>query len=242
MTIYSDFPENGDWSFQDPASPWMFAIVDLNERVSFYLIIILTVVSWFIIKVTLFKDVKNFPLIRNNHGNTIELGWTLAPAFILWCIGLPSLKLLYLMDEILEAEITVKVQGQQWYWTYEYSDYINSLNETISFDSFMVDEYSLELGDLRNLTVDNYLVLPVNTNIRILTTSTDVIHCFAVPSLAMKLDAIPGRLNTTGLLINRKSTFYGQCSELCGVLHGMMPIGVKAVNVPQYLNFLASNS
>lgn len=145
------------------------------------------------------------------------------------------------MDEILEAEITVKVQGQQWYWTYEYSDYINSLNETISFDSFMVDEYSLELGDLRNLTVDNYLVLPVNTNIRILTTSTDVIHCFAVPSLAMKLDAIPGRLNTTGLLINRKSTFYGQCSELCGVLHGMMPIGVKAVNVPQYLNFLASN-
>lgn len=124
-------------------------------------------------------------------------------------------------------------------WSYEYSDYVDS-NENIAFDSFMVDEDSQEIGDLRNLTVDNYMVLPVNTSIRLLVTSNDVIHSFAIPSQAIKSDAIPGRLNATGFIINRPSTFYGQCSELCGVMHGFMPIGIKAVNLPDYLNYIDS--
>ena len=112
--------------------------------------------------------------------------------------------------------------------------------EGISFDSFLVDESDLELGDLRLLTVDNYLVLPINTNIRMLITSNDVIHSFAIPSLGVKCDAVPGRINSLGLIINRPSTYYGQCSELCGILHGFMPIGVKAVDLPSYLSWVQS--
>lgn len=123
----------------------------------------------------------------------------------------------------MEPEQTIKAIGNQWYWSYESMNY--------NFDSFMIDELMLEYGQLYNQTVDNALILPINTSIRILVTSVDVIHSFAVPSLALKLDAIPGRINSTGLIINRPATFYGQCSELCGVLHGMMPImicGIRA--------------
>lgn len=125
-------------------------------------------------------------------------------------------------------------------WNYEYSDYVDS-GVSINFDSFMISESDLELGDLRLLAVDSYLVLPINTSIRLLVSSNDVIHSFAMPSLALKADAIPGRLNSTGLIINRPSTFYGQCSELCGVLHGFMPIGLHAVTIPSYLNFIESH-
>lgn len=112
-----DFPERWEYGFQDPGSPWMFALVDLNERITFYQIIILSVVLWFMIRTISFSPVKNQPLIHNTHGNTLEQGWTITPALILWAIGLPSLKLQYLMDEILEAEITVKANGSQWYWS-----------------------------------------------------------------------------------------------------------------------------
>jgi cytochrome c oxidase subunit 2 len=233
--IWADFAEKWSLSFQDPATPWMYAIIDLHDRIIFYLIIILIVVLWFLISATFNTNPINF-----YHGNLIELIWTLTPASILWAIGLPSLKLLYMIDEILDANLTIKAIGNQWYWSYEYTDYIDSLDKTIAFDSFMIDEYSLEEGDLRLLTVDNYLVLPINTSIRLLVTSNDVIHSFAIPSLALKLDAIPGRLNSTGILITRSSTFYGQCSELCGVLHGFMPIGLHSVDLPSYLNFLRS--
>jgi cytochrome c oxidase subunit 2 len=122
--------------------------------------------------------------------------------------------------------------GSQWFWSYSY--------DGVSFDSFMIADSDLNLGDLRQLAVDNYLVLPINTSIRLVVSSNDVIHSFAVPSIALKVDAIPGRLNAAGVIINRPSTFYGQCSELCGVLHGFMPIGLHAVNIPNYLNFLDS--
>lgn len=138
------------------------------------------------------------------------------------------------MDEILDTEITVKAIGNQWYWSYEYTD----LDLNINFDSFLIADSDLILGDLRLLTVDNYLILPINTSIRLLITSNDVIHSFAIPSLAIKCDAIPGRLNSTGLIFTRPSTYYGQCSELCGILHGFMPIGIHAVNLNSYLNFL----
>lgn len=231
--IYGDYPQKGQLGFQDPASDWMYAIIDLHDRIVFYLIILCFVVLWGFISAFTNKD----HLAYLHHGNLIELIWTLTPAGIQWAIGLPSLRLLYIMDEVLDAEITVKAIGNQWYWSYEYTDYIDQ-GKNIVFDSFMVDEASLETGDLRNLTVDNNLVLPVNTSIRLIISSNDVIHCFAVPSLALKTDAIPGRLNATGFIINRPSTFYGQCSELCGVQHGFMPIAIKAVNLPNYLSFL----
>jgi cytochrome c oxidase subunit 2 len=134
------------------------------------------------------------------------------------------------MDEIIEPQVTIKAQGNQWYWSYEYTDYA----EPLTFDSFLID------GPLRQLNVDNYLVLPVDTSIRVLVTSSDVIHSFAVPSLGVKVDAIPGRLNSTGLIISRPGVYYGQCSELCGYLHGFMPIGIKAVSTENYLNWLAT--
>ncbi len=227
--LFCDYPLNYALGFQDPGNNWMYAIIDLHDRIIFFLLILQVIVAWFLISAQINKDHQTY----QHHGNLIELIWTITPAGILWSIGLPSLKLLYMMDEILDAEITIKAIGNQWYWSYEYTDNENN----IAFDSFMIDHNSLEIGDQRQLTVDNYLVLPINTSIRILVTSNDVIHSFAIPSLALKADALPGRLNTLGLIINRPSTYYGQCSELCGVMHGFMPIGLKAVTIPSYINY-----
>lgn len=227
-----------DTTFQDPASESMQAIIDLYDNIVFYLILILIVTFWF----ALSSLTNNDYLPQVTHGNTIEIIWTIIPASILWKIGIPSLKLLYLLDEIIEPEVTVKAIANQWYWSYELSDYITEDNEeSISFDSFLLADSDLSLGDLRALTVDNYLVLPINTSIRLLVTSNDVIHSFAVPSLGIKVDALPGRINKLGFIINRESTFLGQCSELCGTLHYGMPIGIKAVPLSHYLSYLSSN-
>jgi cytochrome c oxidase subunit 2 len=198
----------------------------------FYLIILLVIVLWFFTSSLINKNHVQF-----SHGNLIEFLWTLTPAGILWGIGLPSLKLLYMMDEILDSEITIKAIGNQWYWNYEYSDYIDQIN----FSSFMLDDNSLQLGDLRLLTTDSSLILPIHTSIRLLISSNDVIHSFAIPSLGLKVDAIPGRLNSGGFILTRESIYYGQCSELCGVLHGFMPITLEGVSLNSYLNFLHSN-
>jgi len=166
----------------------MYAIINLHDNILFYLLILLVLVSWFFISSLTTPDHLSYL----HHGNLIELIWTITPAAILWAIGIPSLKLLYMMDEILDAEITIKCIGNQWYWSYEYTDYENQ----VIFDSFMINYDNLELGDQRQLAVDNNVVLPVNTNIRLLISSNDVIHSFAVPSLALKADAMPGRLNS----------------------------------------------
>lgn len=229
--LFADSPINFSYSFQDPASYLMLSIISLHDFIIFYLIIIFTIVIWAGISIFFNKDYLGYLA----HGNLIELIWTITPSIILWTIGIPSLKLLYKMDEILDSELTVKVIGNQWFWTYEYSDYVNEEDETISYDSFMVPDNELELGQLRTLTVDNYLVLPINTSIRALCTSNDVIHSFAVPSLGIKADCYPGRLNALGFIINRPSTFFGGCSELCGSLHHAKPIGVQATTVPNYL-------
>lgn len=235
LVQFSDYPQKGQLGFQDPGSDWMYAIIDLHDRIVFYQIIIQFVVIWVLISALLNKD----HLAYLHHGNLIELIWTLTPAGILWAIGLPSQRLLYIIDEILDAEITVKAIGNQWYWSYEYSDFPSENGiKGNTIDSFMIDEASLEIGDLRNLKVDNYQVLPVGVSTRLIVSSSDVIHCFAVPSLGIKVDAIPGRLNATGFIINRPSFFYGQCSELCGVLHGFMPIGINACSVPEYLTYI----
>jgi cytochrome c oxidase subunit 2 len=235
--LFSDFPVNYQTTFQDPGSQSMLAIIDLYDNIVFFLIIITIVTSWFLI-----SSLRNPDYLPNlTHGNTIEIIWTILPAAILWCIGLPSLKLLYLLDELIDPQLTVKAIANQWYWSYELSDFSSSDSiSSPSFDSFLIPDSDLEIGDLRTLTLDNYLILPINTSIRLLVTSNDVIHSFAVPSLGIKVDAIPGRLNMYGFVINRSSTFLGQCSELCGALHYGMPIGIKAVSLSQFLSYLVS--
>jgi cytochrome c oxidase subunit 2 len=239
MAAWSDSSQGFQLGFQDPASNWMIGIIDLHDNIMFYLIIV-----FFLVSIVLINGFLNPDHLRYlSHGNKVEVIWTICPAILLWKIGLPSLKLLYMMDEIKDAEITVKAIGFQWGWTYSYGDYIKEdqdSNEGLTFESFMVPNDDLDFGSLRQLAVDNFLVLPVNTSIRLIVTSNDVIHSFAIPSLGIKSDALPGRLNSMGFIINRPALLFGQCSELCGVFHSAMPIGIQAVNLPDFLLFLNS--
>ena len=157
--IYNDYALNWSFNFQDPANEFMYGIIELHDKIVFYLILILVYVFWFLVSSLTQKDHLKFL----QHGSLIEIIWTITPALILWAIGIPSLILLYLMDEILDAEITIKAIGNQWYWSYEYTD----LDLNINFDSFLVAESDLEFGDLRLLTVDNYLILPVNKQLHL---------------------------------------------------------------------------
>ena len=227
-------------SFQEPASPVMEEIINFHNEVMIYLTFVMIGVFWI-----MFESVREYSkskkLIGHKfliHGTWIEIIWTITPAFILILIAYPSFKLIYLIDEVIDAGITIKVVGHQWYWSYEYSDYADQDGASIEFDSYMIPESDLEAGDLRLLEVDNQLVVPTNTHVRVIITSADVIHCWAIPSLGVKLDAIPGRLNQTGFLANREGTFYGQCSEICGANHAFMPIVVKAVNIDEYCNVI----
>jgi cytochrome c oxidase subunit 2 len=144
-----------------------------------------------------------------NLPTVLELIWTITPAFILIAIAFPSFRLLYLMDEVISPTLTIKIVGHQWYWSYEYSDFITETGESIDFDSYMLPESDLELGQFRLLDVDNKLIVPVDCHIRLIITGADVIHSFAVPSLGLKLDACPGRLNQVSFLADRTGTFYG---------------------------------
>lgn len=174
------------------------------------------------------------------HGILIELIWTTTPALILLIIAIPSFSLLYAMDEIVSPTVTIKTLGHQWYWSYEYSDYNSSTYEPIAFDSYMLPEEDLQMGQLRLLEVDNRMVIPVKTHVRIIVSAADVLHSWAIPSLGIKCDAVPGRLNQASLFIKREGLYYGQCSEICGINHGFMPIVIEAVNLKNYVNWLAN--
>ena len=239
-TKISDVPLAWGLYFQDGASPSFEGIVDLHNRIMFYLVVILFGVSWIMLSI-----IWNFNKSRNklvyrylNHGTLIELIWTVGPALVLVAIAFPSFKLLYLMDEVIDPAMTVKVTGHQWYWEYEYADFLNEENEIINFDSYMKDEASLEKGELRMLEVDNPVILPVDTHIRFIITGADVLHDWAVPALGIKVDAAPGRLNQASVIIERTGFFYGQCSEICGVLHSSMPIKIQAVEVEKFFSWL----
>ena len=168
----------------------------------------------------------------------IELIWTITPALILVLIAFPSFKLLYLMDEVTDPSLSVLAEGHQWYWSYEYPDFLNSDGDFVEFDSYLVPESDLEEGSLRMLEVDNRVILPEITHTRFILTAADVIHSFAIPALGVKCDAYPGRLNQFSVLINRLGTFYGQCSEICGILHSSMPIVVESVPLVNFLSWL----
>lgn len=244
---------NYQLGFQIPASPVMEGIINFHHDLFFFLTAILFFVFYLFARCLILfnKDVNVKPIIVT-HAPLLEIIWTLIPALILVFVAIPSFSLLYSMDEIIEPLLTIKVIGHQWYWSYEFLDpnilfklYYESLDinakpikefkpleVTCNFDSYMLtdDQLSKE-NSLRLLEVDNKLYLPVETNVRLLITSADVLHSWAVPALGVKLDACPGRLNQTSLYIKRPGTFYGQCSEICGVNHGFMPIAVVGLNI-----------
>ena len=235
--IYNDMAQAWQMGFQDSAAPGFTGIVELHNTIFFYLIVICVGVFCVLGSTMYYFNTKNSPIVHKylNHGTLIELIWTITPALILIAIAFPSFRLLYLLDEVISPTITIKVVGHQWYWSYEYSDYITESGESIEFDSYMIPDSDLELGQFRLLDVDNKVIIPVDCHIRLIITGADVIHSFAIPSLGLKIDAVPGRLNQSSIIAERTGTFYGQCSEICGVWHGFMPIVVEAVSVQDYL-------
>jgi len=242
-SLYLDAPEPWQIGFQDPASPSFEGIIALHDSILFYLVLISVSVFWLIFSLIRHFSSTKIGIIHKylNHSTVLELIWTVSPAFILVAIAFPSFKLLYTLDEVIDPALTVKVTGHQWYWTYEYSDMLSESGDSIELESYLIPECDLEEGQLRLLDVDNRLIVPVNTHIRFIVTSTDVLHDFAVPSLGLKIDCTPGRLNQTSALIEREGVFYGQCSEICGVWHGFMPIVIEAVEVSDFFAWVDSN-
>lgn len=235
-----DIPMDYQYSFQDAATPIMEEVIHFHNYICIYLTFIIIGVSY-MLGVIVLNFAKSKRFISHKylvHGTLIELVWTITPAVVLVFIAFPSFKLLYLMDEVIDPAITIKVNGHQWYWAYEYSDYATQDGTSINFDSYMIPESDLEEGDFRLLEVDNRVVVPVDTHVRVVVSSADVIHSWAVPSLGVKMDALPGRLNQTSFLATREGTFYGQCSEICGANHAFMPIVVEAVKLEEYCTYI----
>lgn len=226
--------------FQDSGTPQMEALVELHDNIMFYLVIILFGVGWILISIiNVYNNVQSpISLKYLSHGASIELIWTVTPAIILILIAFPSFKLLYLMDEVSDPAMVILAEGHQWYWSYQYADFMDNEEEFIEFDSYLVPESDLEDGALRMLEVDNRLIIPELTHVRFIVGGADVIHSFACPALGVKCDAYPGRLNQSSLMINRAATFYGQCSEICGILHSSMPIVIESVSIEKFIGWL----
>nr|YP_010119114.1 cytochrome c oxidase subunit 2 [Erysiphe necator]QQY98151.1 cytochrome c oxidase subunit 2 [Erysiphe necator] len=235
-----DTPRPWGIYFQDSATPQMEGLIELHDNIMFYLVIILFGVAWIMLSIIRNYSNKKSPISHKylNHGTTIELIWTITPALILILIAFPSFKLLYLMDEVSDPSMSVLAEGHQWYWSYSYPDFLNKEDDFIDYDSYLVPESDLENGSLRLLEVDNRVILPEQTHVRFIVTAADVIHSFACPSLGIKCDAYPGRLNQASVYINRPGVFFGQCSEICGILHSSMPIAIESVTIEKFVSWL----
>nr|AFH54401.1 cytochrome oxidase subunit II [Chaoborus flavicans] len=222
------------WSnlgLQDSASPLMEQLNFFHDH-TLLILTMITVLVGYVMMMLFFNNYTNRYLL---HGQMIEIIWTILPAIILMFIAMPSLRLLYLMDEINNPMITLKTIGHQWYWSYEYSDFTN-----LEFDSYMIPTKEMNLNSFRLLDVDNRIVLPINSQVRILVTAADVLHSWTIPALGVKIDATPGRLNQTNFLINRSSLFFGQCSEICGANHSFMPIVIESIPSSYFINWISS--
>ena len=241
FTYYSDVPSAWGLYFQDSATPQMEGLVELHDNIMYYLVIILFSVGWILLSITRNYINSKSPISHKylNHGTLIELIWTITPAVILILIAFPSFKLLYLMDEVSDPSMSILAEGHQWYWSYQYPDFLDSNDEFIEFDSYIVPEFDLELGGLRMLEVDNRVILPELTHVRFIATSGDVIHSFSCNALGIKCDAYPGRLNQASVFVNREGVFYGQCSEICGILHSSMPIVIESLSLEKFLLWLS---
>nr|AXV54263.1 cytochrome c oxidase subunit II [Nesiotites hidalgo] len=216
---------------QDATSPIMEELMNFHDHALMIVFLISTLVLYIISSMLTTKLTHTSTM----DAQAVETIWTILPAIILILIALPSLRILYMMDEINNPTLTVKTIGHQWYWSYEYTDY-----DELNFDSYMVPTTDLQPGDLRLLEVDNRAVLPMEVTVRVLVTSEDVLHSWAVPSLGLKTDAIPGRLNQTTLLATRPGLYYGQCSEICGSNHSFMPIVLELVPLKVFENWSSS--
>ena len=226
-------PKPWQIDMQEPASASMREIVWFHDFVLVIIAIITVFVLGLLVYVMVrFNERSNPTPGRRTHHTGLEILWTVVPVVILVAIGYPSLKLHYFTDRVADPEMTLKVVGNQWYWSYEYPE------AAIGFDSFMIPDEEIGDGQLRLLSVDNPVVLPVDTDIRVLLTSNDVIHAWALPQLMAKVDTVPGRINESWIRIEREGTYYGQCSELCGVNHGFMPIQIEAVSGEAYRRWL----
>jgi len=204
---------------QDAASPVIEQISFFHDYTLLVIIIITTLIAYLLLSIIHNKYIHRYLL----EGQVLEVIWTIIPAIILVFIAMPSLRLLYLIDEINQPSVTLKTVGHQWYWSYEYSDFA-----TREFDSYIIPANEIEKNSFRLLDVDNRVILPINTDIRILVTAADVLHSWAIPSIGIKADATPGRLNQVGVNISRVGLFFGQCSEICGANHRFIPIVLEA--------------
>nr|ABB02008.1 cytochrome oxidase subunit II [Maoricicada hamiltoni] len=225
-----------NWSYmnmQDAVSPLMEQLMFFHDHVLVILIMITIIVAYMMLMLMLNKIINRLLL----EGQLIEFIWTLLPAMTLIFIALPSLRLLYMLDEINNPLLTLKIIGHQWYWSYEYSDFFD-----IEFDSYMKSMVDMEKNEFRLLDVDNRVILPFNTQIRLLISSFDVIHSWAMPSMSLKVDAVPGRLNQMSMLISRPGISYGQCSEICGANHSFMPIVIESIGMKMFVDWLINYS
>ncbi len=232
--LLADEPKDWQLGFQKSASKSMDDIVWFHD---YMLVPIITAITAFVLFLLLYVCVR-YRASRNkvpsttSHNTVIEVIWTLVPCLILIVMAVPSFKVLYSQDEIPKADVTIKAIGYQWYWGYEYPD------ENIIFDSYMIDEKDLKENQPRLLAVDNAVYVPVNKVVKVMITANDVLHAWALPSFGVKRDAIPGRINETWFKADRTGTFYGQCSELCGIKHAFMPITVNVVSEEEYNKWL----
>nr|YP_010726181.1 cytochrome c oxidase subunit II [Erasmia pulchella]WDY84162.1 cytochrome c oxidase subunit 2 [Erasmia pulchella] len=226
-------PTWSNFNLQNGASPLMEQIIFFHDHTLVILIMITILVGYLMISLFFNMYINRFLL----EGQMIEVIWTILPAITLIFIALPSLRLLYLLDEINNPLITLKSIGHQWYWSYEYSDFNN-----IQFDSYMTPSNELTPNNFRLLDVDNRIILPMNNQIRVMVTATDVIHSWTIPALGVKVDANPGRLNQTNFFMNRPGIFYGQCSEICGANHSFMPIMIESISIKNFINWINNYS
>ena len=220
-------------SFQDAASPVIAQLIAFHDHTILILILVTSIVSYAFISLTFNSFSSRFIL----EAQQIETIWTLLPAVTLLFLAFPSLHILYLIDELAAPTLTIKTIGHQWYWRYEYADFSN-----LEFDSYITPETDLKIGEFRLLEVDHRAVVPINTEIRVIVTGADVIHSWTIPSLGLKVDAIPGRLNQLGFTANRPGIFYGQCSEICGANHSFIPIALEVTNTQTFINWALNNT
>lgn len=229
-------PKPWQMGFQKAATPMMAGINNMHNIllaiITAIAIIVCGLLSYVIWR---FRASKNPVPSTTTHNTMLEVIWTLIPVIVVTMITIPSVKLMYEMEKPQDPDMTVKIIGKQWYWTYEYP---TKEGKNLSFDSRMIETKDLKPGELRLLDVDNRMVVPVGTTVQLIITAGDVLHSFAVPALGIKKDAVPGRINETWLRIEKEGVYYGQCSELCGINHGYMPIAVHAVSKSDYASWL----
>jgi len=231
---WADQPRPWQLGMQPPATPVKERIHEFHDE----LLVIITLITVFVtglLGYVMFRfSAKRNPVpTRTSHNTVIEVLWTVVPVVILVAIAIPSFKLMYFMDEVPNAEMTIKVTGHQWYWSYEYPD-----QGSLAFDSNIIQEKDLKPGQKRLLEVDNPLVVPVDTTIRVQITGTDVLHSWFVPSFGVQEYAVIGRLNESWMKVLHEGTYYGECNQICGVNHAFMPIAVKAVSKADFKNWL----